>query len=102
MTWKQWLNNALNRSHGVFGEAMEYLFINQDDKIAYCKVNHNDKELFTSAVTTYISNDELLGLPLVVTILQETPDLKLLQVTEDDKLWHKKVIEEEKEERTCI
>ena len=102
MTWKQWLNNALNRSHGVFGEAMEYSFINQDDKIAYCKVNHNDKELFTSAVTTYISNDELLGLPLVVTILQETPDLKLLQVTEDDKLWHKKVIEEEEEERTCI
>lgn len=94
MTWRQWFNNALKRSHGLFGAGLEYYFIHQDDKIAYIKVNYHDRDLLASAVSTYISNEELVGHPLVVTILQETCDLKALEVSDDDRLWLNKEIGE--------
>lgn len=98
MTWRQWLNNALKRNHGLFGEALEYYFIHQDDKIAYIKVGYRDRNYLSSAIATYISSDELVGHPLVVMILQETSKLIDLDVTADDKLWLQREIEQEEED----
>ncbi|CAR27281.1 ZYRO0C13200p [Zygosaccharomyces rouxii] len=101
MTWKQLINNALKRTHGIFGEGIEYFFLNQDDKIAYLKVSHLDKDTFSSAVSTYISSDSLVGVPMTVTILQEVSSLTELQINDDDKLWLNKAIEEVKEDSEC-
>ncbi|CCK71203.1 ribonuclease P KNAG_0G01450 [Huiozyma naganishii CBS 8797] len=87
MTWRQWINNALKRSHGIYGEGIEYYILNRDEKIIYLKVNYTDATLFSSALATYTSSDELLGFPLVVNIIQETPYLKELKTNDDDKLW---------------
>lgn len=95
MTWRQWLNHAFKRTHGLFGEGLEYYFIHQDDKIAYVKVNYHDKDLFASAVATYISSDELVGYPLIVSIVQETSNPRNLSVSEHDKLWLQREIEEQ-------
>lgn len=100
MTWRQWLNNALKRNHGLFGEGLEYYFIHQDDKIAYIKVNYHDRDILASAISTYTSTDELVGHPLVVIILQETPNLKLFEVSTDDKLWLNKEIEEQEDDNS--
>lgn len=97
MTWNQWLYNALKRTHGLFGEAIEFHFMNQSDKLAYLKVSYQDKDTFSSAISSYISTEELLGKPLVVTILQETPYLKQLVITDDDKLWYEKQLTEDSE-----
>lgn len=102
MTWRQWLNNALKRSYGIFGEGVEYSFLHVDDKVAYIRVNHVDKDTFSSSISTYISTDELVGSPLTVSILQESSSLRLLEVTDDDRLWLKKVMEEEEQDCTCI
>lgn len=101
ITWKQLINNALKRSYGIFGEGIEYFFLNQDDKIAYLKVSHLDKDQFSSAVSTYISSDSLVGVPMTITILQEESTLTELQITDDDKLWFNKVVEEVKEDSEC-
>lgn len=98
MTWRQWLNNALKRTHGLFGESIEYHFLNQDDKIAYFKVRYVDSETFATAIATYTSTDELVGAPLVVNILQQVKKLEKLDISEDDKIWLKNRIEEEKED----
>ncbi|EGA76128.1 Pop8p [Saccharomyces cerevisiae AWRI796] len=90
MTWRQWLNNALKRSYGIFGEGVEYSFLHVDDKVAYIRVNHVDKDTFSSSISTYISTDELVGSPLTVSILQESSSLRLLEVTDDDRLWLEK------------
>lgn len=90
----------MKRTHGLFGEAIEYTILNQEDKIAYIQVGFQDKDVFSTATSTYISNSELLGAPAVVRIEQETPDLKKLEVTEDDLIWYKRVTEEEGENAT--
>lgn len=95
MTWRQWLNYAFKRAHGLFGEGLEYYFIHQDDKVAYVKVNYHDKDLFSSAIATYVSSDELVGYPLIVSIVQETSNLSNLAVSEHNKLWLQKEIEEQ-------
>ena len=102
MTWRQWLNNALKRSYGIFGEGVEYSFLHVDDKLAYIRVNHADKDTFSSSISTYISTDELVGSPLPLSILQESYSLWLLEVTDDDRLWLKKVMEEEEQDCKCI
>lgn len=102
MTWKQLINNALKRTHGIFGEGIEYFFLNQDDKVAYLRTSHLDKDVFSSAITTYISSDSLVGVPMTITILQEESSLKKLQITDDDKLWFNKAVEEIKEDLECI
>lgn len=101
MTWRQIINNALKRSHGIFGEGIEYFFLNQDDKIAYLKVCRTDKEIFSSGISSYISGESLIGVPLVVTILQEESNLEKIQVSDDDKLWFHRVLENEFEETQC-
>lgn len=101
MTWKQLINNALKRTHGIFGEGIEYFFLNQEDKIAYLKVSHLDKDMFSSAISTYISSDSLVGFPMTITILQEESILTKLQITDDDKLWFNKAVEEVKEDSEC-
>lgn len=101
MTWKQLINNALKRTHGIFGEGIEYSFLNQDDKIAYLQVSHLNKDDFSSAISTYISSGSLIGVPITVTILQEESNLTKIQINDDDRLWMNKVIEEIKEDSEC-
>lgn len=101
MTWRQIINNALKRSHGIFGEGIEYFFLNQDDKIAYLKVRRTDKEIFSSGISSYISGESLIGVSLVVTILQEESNLEKIQISDDDKLWFHRVLENEFEEAQC-
>lgn len=98
MTWKRWTSNALRRSHGVFGEGIEYFFLKQEGNLAFLKVNYRDKDTFSSAVSSYISSDELVGCPLFVTILQETSNLQSLEVTQDDEIWLRRAIESDDEE----
>ncbi|CAI4037227.1 hypothetical protein SMKI_02G0950 [Saccharomyces mikatae IFO 1815] len=98
MTWRQWLNNALKRSYGIFGEGVEYSFLHVEDKLAYIRVNHADKDTFSSSISTYISTDELVGSPLTVTILQECSSLNLLDITDHDRIWLKRAVSEEEEE----
>lgn len=101
ITWKQWISNALRKSHGIFGEGIEYTFLNQDSNLAYVKVGLNDKDIFSSAVSTYISNEDLVGCPLFATVLQETPDLGSLEAQEEDEIWLKKAIESDDEDKLC-
>lgn len=101
MTWRQLINNALRRSHGLFGEATDYHIINQEDKVAYVRIRYTDKDMFSSGISTYISSDELVGVPLVVNILQETPNLEQLDVHEDDTLWLRRSIDEDIEDSQC-
>lgn len=101
MTWRQLINNALRRSHGLFGEATDYHIINQEDKVAYVRIRYTDKDMFSSGISTYISSDELVGVPLVVNILQETPNLEQLDVHEDDILWLRRSIDEDIEDSQC-
>ncbi|SCU99921.1 LANO_0F04346g1_1 [Lachancea nothofagi CBS 11611] len=98
MTWRQFLNEALKKSHGLFGEGCEYYFLNQDMHLAYLKVFLKDAALFSSAIATFISSDGLVGMPMVALILQSTNDARQLQITEDDLLWHGRVIDDETED----
>ncbi|CAI4055011.1 hypothetical protein SKDZ_02G0890 [Saccharomyces kudriavzevii ZP591] len=101
MTWRQWFNGALKRSYGIFGEGVEYSFLHVDDKIAYMRVNYADKDIFASSISTYISTEDLIGAPLTVTILQESSSLKLLEITEHDRIWLKRAVEEEEDDSKC-
>lgn len=101
MTWKQWINNALKRSHGLFGEGIEYYIINQDNRILYLRVSYKDRDLFSQAISTYISTDELVGKPLIVSIVQETDNLDKLSITDDDKLWWNKLKDDINEDEEC-
>ncbi|SCV04047.1 LAMI_0H13014g1_1 [Lachancea mirantina] len=101
MTWRQFVMNALRKAHGLFGESCLFEFLCINDKFAYLKVNDAESELFSVAMTTYISTDELVGFPLVANIMQRTSDLKSLIVGEDDVLWRKKAIAQQEEENEC-
>ncbi|CUS21195.1 LAQU0S02e08218g1_1 [Lachancea quebecensis] len=98
MTWRQFINNALRKSHGIFGEGCEFYFINQQNATAYIKVFFKDADKFSSAVSTFISDEELVGLPLVAHIIQTTKVLGCLQVENSDLIWLKKAIREELED----
>lgn len=102
ITWRQLINNALRRSHGVFGEGIEYSILNTDDKIAFFKVGYNEREMFTIALTTYISSDDLVSTPLVVSIMQQTPNLKELDVSDDDRLWLNRELERDMDNNKCL
>ncbi|SCU83508.1 LAME_0C05424g1_1 [Lachancea meyersii CBS 8951] len=98
MTWRRFINSSLKKSHGVFGEASEYHFLNRDQNIAYLKVFVKDADTFESAISTFISSEELTEVPVLALILQKTNDISKLEVTDDDVLWHKIAISEEMEE----
>lgn len=91
------VNSALKRSHGVFGEATEYEILHLDNRNVVLKVNYHDREILSTALTTYISNEELIGIPLVINLLQETVSLTKLDIDKDDRLWFKNLIAEEQE-----
>ncbi|AMD21870.1 HFR015Cp [Eremothecium sinecaudum] len=101
MTWRQFINNALSKGHGIFGESIDYEFLNISDRIAFVRVGSHDHHTFTSALTTYVSGDELLGFPLVVEIIQETVNPTKLSITDDDKIWLKSYIESAQEDLKC-
>lgn len=92
VSWKYVIKNALTSSHGLFGEASDYLFLYQNDKIAYIKVNYTQRIEFSSAISSYISSGELMGVPLVVNIIQETPRLQDLKFEDDEKAQVKDII----------
>ncbi|CEP63092.1 ribonuclease P LALA0_S07e02212g [Lachancea lanzarotensis] len=95
MTWRQFINNSLKKSHGLFGEACEYYFLNQDGNIAYVKVFMKDAATFESAISTFISSKELTEVPVLALILQRTNDICRLDISEDDSLWHKAAVSNE-------
>lgn len=92
----------MKRAHGIFGEGIEYSFLKQIDKTAFVRVSYCDRGTFSSAITTYISTDELVGAPLIVTIEQEASQLELIKIKEDDKVWFTRAIENEKEDAKCV
>lgn len=94
VTWIQWINSALRRSHGLFGEGCEYVIMNEDDKIAYVRVNHRDSDMFASAISVFTSSEELVGHQLTCSIIQQTPLVQDLKISDDDELWLKKELEE--------
>ena len=101
MTWRQWIKNALKRSHGIFGEGIEYYIIRHDDKTLYVKVFYKDSTVFSQAISTYISSDELVGKPLIVSIDLETPNLNEISNDPNDKLWVARLKEEIKADAEC-
>ncbi|KAG0660911.1 hypothetical protein C6P45_001459 [Maudiozyma exigua] len=101
MTWRQWISNALKRSHGIFGEGIEYYIIKHDDKTLYVKVFYKDSTIFSQAISTYISSDELVGRPLIVSIVLETSNTNELSNDPNDKLWVKRLKEEIRIDAEC-
>lgn len=97
MTWKQWINNALRRTHGIFGEGIEYMFLDQESIRAYLQVASSDRDTFSSAVSTYTSDSELVGSPVYVLIEKESPDLMALDISIDDQVWAKNALERNSE-----
>ena len=101
MTWRQWISNALKRSHGIFGEGIEYYIIKHDDKTLYVKVFYKDSTIFSQAISTYISSDELVGKPLIVSIVLETSNVNELSKDPNDRLWMKRLKEETRIDAEC-
>ncbi|CDO94659.1 unnamed protein product [Kluyveromyces dobzhanskii CBS 2104] len=97
VTWLQMISTALKKSHGVFGEAIEYKVLYIDNLDAITKVSKNDADIFSTAITSFISGDELVGTPLVINIIQICTKLSGLTVHHDDMLWFKKLVETEQE-----
>ncbi|SMN18494.1 similar to Saccharomyces cerevisiae YBL018C POP8 Subunit of both RNase MRP and nuclear RNase P [Maudiozyma saulgeensis] len=87
MTWRQWLKSALKRTHGIFGEGIEYYIMKHDEKVLYVKVFYKDKDILSQAISTYISSEELVGKPLIVSIDLETSNIDDLSSSADDTLW---------------
>lgn len=98
ITWLQIINSALKRSHGVFGEAIEYDVLHNDGLDSIIKVNYIDRQVFSTAMTSYISSDELVGVPLVFMIEQQQGKLSDITVPDEDLLWFKKLVEFEEKE----
>ncbi|QLL32723.1 hypothetical protein HG536_0D02450 [Torulaspora globosa] len=101
ITWKQWVNNALRRTHGIFGEGIEYSFLHQESTRAYIQVASHDKDSFASAISTYTSDNELVGSPVFVLIENESTDLRTMDVSADDQVWVKRTMERNAEESQC-
>ena len=95
------MNNALRKSHGLFGEGCEYYFLNQHNHVAYVKVFRKDASAFSSAVTTFVSSEQLVGIPLVALIIQNSDSLTDMSVEDDDKIWFRKVILNECDDSLC-
>ncbi|KAL3231479.1 Ribonucleases P/MRP protein subunit POP8 [Nakaseomyces bracarensis] len=98
ITWKQCISNALKRAHGIFGEQIELYWLRIDDKMAFVKVGYTDKETFKTAIATYVSSSDYVGTPLVISIEQESWNIRTIKVSEEDQLWLNKLIEEEIED----
>ncbi|SCU81606.1 LAFA_0C06128g1_1 [Lachancea sp. 'fantastica'] len=98
MTWRQFINNSLKKCHGLFGEACEYYFLKQDGNLAYVKVFIKDAATFESAVSTFISSEELTEVPVLALILQTTNAIGNLEISDDDVLWHKAAVSNEIED----
>ncbi|QLQ79598.1 hypothetical protein HG537_0C02450 [Torulaspora globosa] len=101
ITWKQWINNALKRTHGIFGEGIEYSFLHQESTTAYIQVASHDKDIFASAISTYISDNDLVGSPVFVLMDCESTDLTTMNISADDQVWMKRAIERNAEESQC-
>ncbi|CAB4252408.1 similar to Saccharomyces cerevisiae YBL018C POP8 Subunit of both RNase MRP and nuclear RNase P [Maudiozyma barnettii] len=101
MTWRQWLKNALKRSHGIFGEGIEYYIVRHDGNILYIKVFFKDKDILSQAIATYISSEELVGRPLIVSIVLEANNIDDLSNNADDILWLTRLKEDTQNDSEC-
>ena len=101
MTWRQWINNALKRSYGIFGEGIEYYIVKHDNSQLFVKVSKSDKDTFSQSIATYVSSDELVGKSLIVSILVETTNPHKLSEDNDDKLWLGKLKDETDQDQEC-
>lgn len=101
MTWRQWIKNALRRTHGIFGEGIEYEILSQESTRAYVQVSSHDKDTFSSALSTYISDNELVGSPVFVLIEKESSDPMAMSIDDDDQVWLKRTLDRNSEESQC-
>ncbi|KAL6945432.1 hypothetical protein ACO0QE_002884 [Hanseniaspora vineae] len=97
-TLKRFISMALQKYHGLFGQGIEYSIMNHHNQTAFIKVSQTDKSSFASAVTLYVSTEDLYDHPLVALLEQETSNIKNLLVGEDDQLWWRRECEEEEGE----
>lgn len=98
LTWLQMINSALKLSLGTFGEGSEYYLLHYHDDVAIFKVNCNDERYFKTALATYISTEEYLGVSMVLNVLQSVKTIKDMEVSESDSIWFNKLVEKEEEE----
>ena len=102
LTWKQYLLHALGKTHGLFGQGLEYTILNTkkiliDEKfvnIAYVKVSKLDDNTFANAVNTYINYKLIDDKILTCNVLQRTDVFDKLEVNKEESLWKKKLIEQ--------
>lgn len=101
VTWKQFIQQALFKNHGIFGQAIEYEVLrnstirneNQNDNVAFTKVSKLDADDFINALNIYINSKLLDETELMCTELQRTDDLELIQIENSELLWKQKLIE---------
>lgn len=101
ITWKQFIQQALTKNHGIFGQGIEYellannthRFEDKTDNIAFFKVSKLDSDKFSNALNIYINTKLVHDAELVCTQLQRTDNLESLEVEDSETLWKKKLIE---------
>lgn len=106
ITWKQFIIQALGKTHGLFGQGVEQnildtkkiLIAEEYMNIAYVQVSKIDDKVFGNAINTYINYSLIDDKPLVCTVLQKTDDFEKLEVNEEEKLWKKKLLEKLEEQ----
>lgn len=106
ITWKQFIIQALGKTHGLFGQGVEQhildtkkiLIAEEYMNIAYVQVSKIDDKVFGNAINTYINYSLIDNKPLVCTVLQKTDDFEKLEVNEEEKLWKKKLLEKLEEQ----
>ncbi|OBA28604.1 hypothetical protein HANVADRAFT_93351 [Hanseniaspora valbyensis NRRL Y-1626] len=101
ITWKQFIQQALFKNHGVFGQGIEYELLSnkihrfeyRTDNIAFVKVSKLDADNFINALNIYINTKLLNDTELVCIELQRTDNLENLEVENSETLWKQKLIE---------
>lgn len=102
ITWKQFIIQALGKTHGLFGQGVEQKILNtkkiliSDDyiNIAYVLVSKIDDKVFGNAVNSYINYTLIEDKPLMCSVLQKTDEFEKLEVNEEETLWKKKLLEQ--------
>ena len=102
ITWKQFIIQALGKTHGLFGQGVEQKILNtkkiliSDDymNIAYVLVSKIDDKVFGNAVNSYINYTLIEDKPLMCSVLQKTDEFEELEVNKEETLWKKKLLEQ--------
>ncbi|XBW36113.1 hypothetical protein QEN19_001689 [Hanseniaspora menglaensis] len=101
VTWKQFIQQALFKNHGVFGQGVEYDILRttihryeeKTENIGYVKVSKMDVANLINAVNIYINTKLIEDSELVCVVVQKTDDLAAIEIESDENLWRQKLIE---------